>query len=1258
MICTFRVIVFSLLVFLASLQSRENAYAAPAGIARLKELHIATPLLKNGAPVAVITAPAYGQSHAEAIKLASQLQALTGVTFQVLSDERKPEQVLKQTNVIAIGNMATNRFIEHLYNQWQVILDLSYPGKGGSVVRTLHNPYGTGHNVIFVGGSDDAGVAAASDLFLKRLKKPKQGTLTVDRLMEIKLGQGVTLPSISAYMPEWQVYSWNDSRRTLAGGRPVGYEASTVFGWNPISIAGMLYYMTGKQEYLDCFKELALPKPSAAPPALRSSDAFIDPLNPLVKSNHYRAHLVPIVYDLIEESPLFSDRERLQITNRLLEQQIDYDAKDAYLVTNGERHALWHLMTIYTGSRYFAASYPDARWERRIANVRTSFRSFLNNPTWSDRDTLYWVSTSVEPVFEFFLMDGFEEFVSSGTAKTMLCGLEVLITGDDLDSANKYLSLGLLHKAAYMTGDGRYIWMRDRFGYDLDRFRIGQSYWPTEKIAVKIPDDLSGRITVAALALADHQAAQTPVQQHEAFQILSYRTGLERNDDYLLLDGFEGKGRHPYELNTISRLRLFGGKNVLDGHANGVGIWKNGMVDGKAARGGALKQAVTLPGISFIRTEVPDMPSSLWQRNILTIKGKAAFVVDRITAHEQGYFDVVRSWQTAVPSRSKPFAALRVLLTNGVVMSSPESGFTQGDDRVLASSISRPLRAGDSIHFATLFSRDTAPLAIRSVKNGYLLSGADDAFITLDRNTPDGIDFNGQLLYLGRSRLLAFGVTNLKLQGKVAVSADQPVSIAWDVTTGELSVFSNAVAELAVTTKTGVERKTVLTGHNSFAEVFPGDEVQKQVAVLLQLLDQLPEQAHSFAQAVQKKPVSNWKPLWETRLNGSITHIMPEVGRTKDAENGFWVAVQEKNTAGLVRYGADGVKLAGVSRPGELLSLWVARSPEELKSFGVLAGFKNDQLYAFGTDGGERWRVKTEVSQDFRIGNRYESPWFTDPAGVSGVSALLVDTFSDRVRPEIMIGRPSTVEFRALDGGLKTRIATKWGTNTALALLERPGLFNFGKVLLAGKGFAGNPTITAISTAHKKVSDGYYDALPVGFSDMHAWLQRGVGQLLVRDLAGTGKEQVIFTLSGHWNELRVYDGQQNKPLWMKSFGSDRAGGGFMRGLLAVDLHGSGKQTVIVGTRMGWLSAFDERGHDLWQHRFDSAITTISGSEQCRCVVVGCADGTLYLLDHRGVVQSQGALGASVRSAAIVGNTVVAGADDGSLKTFLLSSLNL
>jgi len=1226
-----------------------DAFASPPEIQRLKNLHIETPLVKNGVPAAVIVAPQTGFLGKQANELAAKVFVLTGAPIEIVSDEVAPEELLKRKNVIAIGNMATNRFIEHLYRQWHVILDRTYPGKGGYVVRSLHNPYGTSCNVIFVGGSDDDGVTEAVRVFIDLLKPKKRDSLSVGWLMKIKLGQGMNPPSIGAFMPKWQVSSWDDSWRKTSTGRETGYAPATFFGWNPISIAGVLYYMTGKREYLDCFKVLALPDPLSVPLVNLSSDAFTDPLNPLVKNNHYRAHLVPFVYDLIEESPLFSDSERLLITKKLHEQQVDYDPNDTYAVANGDRHAQWHLLTIYAGSRYFATYYPDPAWERRVGNVRTSFRSFFNNPTWGTRDTLYWVATSIEPLFEFFLLDGFDEFLRSGTARTMMKALEILMTGDEIDNANQYLSIGLLHKAAYLTGDSRYLWMRGQLGYDLSGFRIGQSFWPTDNAEITPPDALVNAVSVYPLAHADWQEAKTPVPEQDSFQILSYRTGLKKSDDYLLMDGFEGRGRHLYELNTISRLRLFGGKNVLVGPANGISIWHNGMADGMAARSAALATSLANADLAYIRTEVPDMPSARWQRNVLTLKNMAAIVIDRVESRRKGHFDIVCSWQPGSTVKSAGLPVRRLVLANGVVMTAAESPYEKRDDGVIRENVSRPLAEGEALTLGTLFTQDIRPVAIRPVAGGYLLTGGMKAFVAAGRETNDELFVQSEFVYLDRQRLVLADGTSLVIGGESIVAADKPVSLAWDFTTGELMVSSRTAAHIKLATAHGTVEKDALAGECRLQRYEPPKELGDRISECLQRFETVAATESTLA-ADSASQQANWVQSWELDLKDKVSALAVN---SRGGNESIWVVSQGKESAEIAHLDKAGRELGKNFLPGELLSLWMPQNDVQAKAFGLLAGFKDDLLFAFDDQLREIWHQKTEISPEFRIGDHYNSPWFTDPAVLSGVSSILVGEFGKNGEQEIIIGRPSTLEFRTLSGDLTARVSNQWGTNSALAFLQTPGFFNRGKVLIAGKSYTGNPTVTAISREYTKISDGYFAGLPSGFADMHAWMQRGMGQMAVSDLGNTGIEQVVFTLSGHWNELRVYDGYNNSPRWMKSFGPDRVGGGFMRGLQVLDLDGSGKKAVVVATRTGWLSAFDYQGNTLWQRRFASEITAMSANETRHRIVVGCADGTLFLLDGTGTNVAVGTMGMPVQSLAFGSDFVIVGGSKGLLRKFLL-----
>jgi hypothetical protein len=57
---------------------------------------------------------------------------------------------------------------ERLYQRYWTLLDLKYPGAGGHVVRTLHNPFGDQLNIVLVGGSDTAGTEAAVDVLIAR----------------------------------------------------------------------------------------------------------------------------------------------------------------------------------------------------------------------------------------------------------------------------------------------------------------------------------------------------------------------------------------------------------------------------------------------------------------------------------------------------------------------------------------------------------------------------------------------------------------------------------------------------------------------------------------------------------------------------------------------------------------------------------------------------------------------------------------------------------------------------------------------------------------------------------------------------------------------------------------------------------------------------------------------------------------------------------------------------------------------------------
>lgn len=1214
-------------------------------ITQLKEQYQKTQFVTNGIVDTVIVVPS-GIRYAEALNIVqARVRDLTGLVLPVLNADSLPRDVLKTRNVIALGNIATSAFIERLYCEWQVILDLKYPGPGGYVVRSLHNPYGTGKSVIFLGGSDDVGVYEAAREFSARL----QGSavdLSVDRLMIIRLGAGLTPPQIGAQLAGWKVLSWSDSRRKTSHGVVTGYDPATYFGWNPISVAGILYYMTGDTKYLQTFKELALPNTHLVPLQNIRDDAFSDPLDPLVKSHHYRSHLVDRVFDLIEESPEFSDSERLAITQKLFMHQMELDPVHTYTANNPDRHALWHLLNIYSGSMYFSVYYPDPVWHRRLENVRRSFHSLIHDPTWGERDTLEWVSTSIEPVVDFFLMDGSSEFVASGTAKTLMQGLEALMSGEELDDYNKYLSLGLLIKAAYLLKDPRYIWMAQQLGVDLNIFRIGQSYWSTSSMAAHAPTDLAGKITRVPVAKTDLSTVNAPVAAKDAFQLLSYRSGLSVTDDYWLFDGFEGLGRHPYQLNTLLSLRMFGGKSILSGYANDLSIWRNGMTEPRVARSAVLKQQFANNDFAYVRSAVPDMSDAEWDRHFVYVRDSLALVIDQVTPLVAGRFDIVTSWQMggAVKESGKVFRSCQT--ANGIAMSCVDIPLQKIASNVVQGKRLVDLHPGQTKSQATIFFETAHPVTFSRLQHGgYLCGGSHTAFVASGPLDHEDISCEAAFVYVDQKQIFLAHATQFRLHGGVLFHSDKPVNVHWNLAGKFLTVAASEATSIQFLTHNKLNTFFVRSSGNTILSAIPPADLHERITSLLKASshDIVP-----FENFPTLPPTVADAPIWSLDLGQKLSDLVL-------AKDSFWTASQDGQTSILSRFDQNGRRLARQVRKGEVLVLFPLSDAFQANNFSVLAGFKDDTLCAFAEDGREVWMVTAAIHPSFRIGDHYEAPWFTNPAApdnMRGIFSIAVDDFWGNGEQLIALGRPCTVEFRTLNGDLRASVPTRWGTNTALAVL-RGNQGSNDTMVLAGKAYTGNPRLSGIDSGYRNVGDALFAATLPDFTDMHAWLQRGMASLQVADINDDGKDEVIYTLSGHWNELRVYDNMGN-PLWTKFFGPDKVAGGsgFMRSLSLLDLHERKGLAVLVGTRSGWVNAFDSSGQALWQHQMSGGVTCMTSTDG-KGVIVGCDDGALYLVDKTGNAVLLGRMKGSVHKIATWGERILVGSDQGVLSCYSL-----
>lgn len=453
-----------------------------------------------------------------------------------------------------------------LYDLHFSLIDLEYPGASGYNVRSVHNPFGDGKNVILVGGSDATGVGRATDVFLEELAAAEgdAGHLSVGWLMEIALGEGLVVPDKLEDVEIWEA--------SVASG------SSGFFGWNIISKRMALYYMTGDAFHAQEFLRLAFPDEQAMKELIADGEKTENKDDPLAGPYHYTAHMLILFWDLIEESPIFSDAERLKVTNafsRQLEHRRDegiYKQHNQVPVAVGDRHAAWSATSLYALARYFSKEYEDSVWDYALRGCVNHFGS-LHEYAYVDLEHGHqeWHITNLAPIVTYLLLSSDRVPVEHGSFGELIKEQEIIVSGRVPDWSLESASIGMLNTVAYLTGQGQWLRYRERTGIDTGIFRLGQSFWPHETLAPSEPEDLVNRWTIRRL---------------------SYAEWADRQDGlpYILVKGLFQGTRVPYHTFSLMELRM-NGITILKGHRNQVLAFSDGMVEPVVATNATLKHS-------------------------------------------------------------------------------------------------------------------------------------------------------------------------------------------------------------------------------------------------------------------------------------------------------------------------------------------------------------------------------------------------------------------------------------------------------------------------------------------------------------------------------------------------------------------------------------------------------------------------------------------------------------------------------------------
>ena len=267
-------------------------------IKKLKELYIETPLIESKTGRAFIIVPE-GPLEAEASLIQEVIWERSRVMIPIKRDVEVEEADLKSYHIILLGNMLNNKLICDLYAKRFVFVDALYPGGGGYVVRTIHDPYGYGKNFILIGGSNEEGVMKGTQKFLSLL----------DAAGNMKLGY--TIEVETPYLKDFGEPTKEFVDETMQRVMHLFVMGGSIAGISEGILDGFKYYLTGDERWAELFKLVFMLY-------IDSVEKFGSWLLEHMTAPDFWTFQLTNIWDLIEESPVFTDDERLRMTNCLV----------------------------------------------------------------------------------------------------------------------------------------------------------------------------------------------------------------------------------------------------------------------------------------------------------------------------------------------------------------------------------------------------------------------------------------------------------------------------------------------------------------------------------------------------------------------------------------------------------------------------------------------------------------------------------------------------------------------------------------------------------------------------------------------------------------------------------------------------------------------------------------------------------------------------------------------------------------------------
>jgi len=620
------------------------------------QFHPNTTLVREGRADCVIVAPSSEpEAAAVASRVADGIGAKYGLKFPIVSDVAVCRERLgpvgrehQQTNLIVVGNLCNNRAIFPLYVQFLCSADSHYPGGDGYELRTIGNPWGTGRNVVVVGASSPAGLRAAADAVLRHLPETDDQGATLPHLIAVRPGKGLEpeFESIRARVDQYQ--------------RPT---AGKHYGLERFYRPAFRYYWTADRRWAELARDY-----------IRHFNAEF---KEKYRVSHYNMETMFRAWDMVEESPVFTDEERrVTARNFALTMLSDPSYASGPRTHVGSTHCTLPTMAHWVACRYLRRTYPDSdaftvaclERERRTSSF---FRGTADTSYRDDTDS--GGTSSIAVYMRWAAASGQREFFDNGHARA---GAQFALSLNDplgYDAGmstygaarigaiyHGYSSLYHLQLASFVYGDPLLHWLVRRVpNRRLDLY--GQAQFPFNTCAFSLPEGsveqepahLHG-LSIVPLSPRRYEylAAKKAMPPHrETFDKLTFRSGFEPSAQYLILQGNESKSR---DGNTIPRYTDQGHvwlthntSQVGHYYRNGLFITdgQNDEMDEMSIRLGA---AGRFGAYGVCSSTLRGFCGVAWQRTVFCQTADWFVVMDRAVVKRPGRYSAQMIWRMPV----------------------------------------------------------------------------------------------------------------------------------------------------------------------------------------------------------------------------------------------------------------------------------------------------------------------------------------------------------------------------------------------------------------------------------------------------------------------------------------------------------------------------------------------------------------------------------------------------------------------------------